>query len=263
VPPPAITELVRALADVFMPRYCIICGREVDHRRSADICPKCEAQIALPRAGTCPKCCAAVPRFGGSCPNCHNMSLAMNESTAFGVYAGALRDRIIEFKFSGARHLARTFGYLAARAVSETWPDVRFDAVSGVPLHATRFKQRGFDQAQGLAAYAARALGARYRPGLIKRVRPTESQVGLTKSARIRNVKDAFTACRAEHVLTALVLDDIMTTGATMSAACRALKRAGVKTVYAAVVARAAFAPEDAAADVPTEDRGGEHEDQP
>ena len=226
-----------------------------------DLCASCEAEIARPEGRWCPKCGAAMPRFGDACPNCHNMSLAMRESTAFGLYRGVLRERIIDYKFSSERHLARTFGQMVALAAMRAWPEVRFDGVCGVPLHRTRLRERGFDQSRSIAAYAARALGVRNRSGVIRRARATESQVGLTKSARVGNVKGAFEVKGASGMLTALVVDDIMTTGATASEACRALRKAGVKRVYAAVVARAGF--DDEAGGDSTGKRGAADEDQP
>jgi ComF family protein len=202
-----------------------------------------------------------MPRFGDACPNCHNMSLVMRESTAFGLYRGALRERIIDYKFSSQRHLARTFGHMVAAAARRTWPDVKFDGVCGVPLHRARRGERGFDQSRAIAAYAARALGVRDRSSVIRRVRATESQVGLTKSARVGNVKGAFEVKGAGGMLTALVVDDIMTTGATASEACRALRKAGVKRVYAAVIARAGFDGE--AGGDSTGKRGNADEDKP
>jgi len=235
-----ISATLRAFADIFLPRPCIACGKSVDHTRIPDLCAECEREIALPAGRRCTTCGAVCPEFG-TCPNCHNMHLAMNGSAAFGLYRGRLRDAIIDYKFSGRQHLARTFGYLVSSAVKRTWPDVSFDAVAAVPLHRTRRRERGFDQSRAVARYVARYLGVPYRPGILTRVRPTESQVGLTKSARVRNLKGAFVSSGAQGVLTALVVDDIMTTGTTASQACRALKKAGIKRAYSAVVARADF----------------------
>jgi ComF family protein len=234
-------RLVRAFADVFFPRFCIICGKSMPCEMQADICQTCERETALGEGRYCRKCAAPMARYADKCPNCHNMHLALDGATAFGRYGGDLRSRIIEFKFSGGRHLARTLGILAARAAAKAWPQARFDAVAGIPLHRTRRGRRGFDQAQALAHYAALALAVPDRRRLLTRTRPTESQVALTKTARMRNVKDAFEAAAGTQVSKVLLVDDIMTTGATASAAARALKRSGVKAVYAVVVARAGF----------------------
>ncbi|MCD6405957.1 MAG: ComF family protein [Planctomycetes bacterium] len=237
----AARTAARALADVFLPRFCIVCGRLVPCESEADVCDECRMQIALPEGHYCAKCGAPMARYAAKCPNCRNMSLAMDAATAFGFYTEPLRERLIDFKFNGKQYLARTFGMLVAGAVRRSWLDAAFDAVVGVPLHRGRRNNRGFDQGQILAQYTAGALGIVHRPGLLKRARATRSQVGLSKTARMRNVKGAFKAAPGGNLETVLLVDDIMTTGATLSEAARALKRAGVGSVYGAVVARAGF----------------------
>lgn len=237
----AFLTFARAAADVFFPRSCIICGIRSPHDSSADICPTCATAVALGEGRYCPRCTAAMAEFAKACPNCHNMRLAMTESTAFGIYTGSLRERVLEFKFSGQRYLARTLGHLAGAAALKAWSNETFDAVTAVPLHWKRRRERGFDQARAIAYHASKIAGVRYRPRMLTRNRPTESQVGLSKTARVRNIRDAFSARVPKGVQTALLVDDIMTTGATISEAARTLRRAGVKKVYAAVVARAGF----------------------
>jgi len=218
-----------------------MCGGPVTPENPIDLCPSCDGQAARPLGRWCPKCAAEMPRYGNACPNCHDMSLAMSGSAAFGLHAGRLRESILAFKFSGRRYYARTFGRLIVRAVTSAWPQTHFDGVVAVPLHSSRLRQRGFDQGRCLAAHVARALGVSDRSGVLRRVRATESQVGLTKSARTENVKGAFAAADCPGLMTVLVVDDIMTTGATASEAARALRKAGAKDVYAAVIARADF----------------------
>lgn len=234
-----IAQYLRALGDIFLPRYCIACDRHMSNKELTDLCPECARALRRGDGRYCPRCAAAMPEYGDACPNCHNMSLAMTGSTAYGSYDGRLREAVLSLKFRRRRNLARTLGRLVAAAARESWPDTVFDAVAGVPLHPGRRRDRGFDQAALLARHAARALGTRDASRLLRRSRETASQVGLTKTGRQENVKGAFVVRLADPMVTVLVVDDIMTTGATASAAARALKNAGVKNVYAAVVARA------------------------
>ena len=237
-----LRALIRGAADLVFPRFCIVCGQLVGPDVSADVCDECREKIRLPEGRYCKRCSAPMAKYADACPNCHNMHLRMNGATAFGAYEGALRESILDYKYGGRQHLCRTFGALVADAAKRAWPEVRFDAVAGVPLHRARRRERGFDQAMEIARRAARALGAPYRPSIIRRVTETESQVGLTKTARVKNMKGAFEARGSGSVQRVLVVDDIMTTGATASEAARALKRAGVKAVYAVAVARAMVA---------------------
>lgn len=237
----AARTAARALADVFLPRFCIVCGKPVSCESEADVCDECKAQIALPDGRYCARCGAPMAGYAAKCPNCHNMSLAIDAATAFGFHTGILRKRLIDYKFGGEQYLARTFGILVAEAVRRRWTETVFDAVVGVPLYRGRRNDRGFDQGRLLAQYVAEALCVADRPGLLKRVKATQSQVGLSKTARMRNVKGAFKATPDGNLETVLLVDDIMTTGATISEAARALKRAAVGSVYGAVVARAGF----------------------
>ena len=231
----------RALADVFLPRFCIFCGAAVPSSSAVDACPACSAGAALPEGRYCPRCAAPTGEYAAKCPNCHNLSIRLDGATAFGFYDGTLRERVRQFKFHGAQHLARTLGTLLARAAAARWPEVRFEAAAGVPLHRRRKRERGFDQAAELARWSARELGVPHARRLLKRRRFTESQVGLSRSARLRNVKGAFAASVKSGLENVLLVDDTMTTGATLSEAARTLKNAGVKHVYGAVAARAGF----------------------
>lgn len=231
--------LARAFVDILFPRFCIACGKPMPADIEPDICPACEPTLALPAGRYCPRCAFPMAEFASTCAHCRSMNLAFAASTAFGPFAGILRDRLLAYKYGGKRFLARTFGALTAHAARSAWPDISFQAVLPVPLHRSRKSERGFDQAEDLAYHTARFLGVKHRPGLLKRTKFTESQVGLTKAARLANVKGAFKAVSRPPTGRVLIVDDIMTTGATASEAARALKKAGVENVYAVVVARA------------------------
>jgi len=209
----------------------------MDDRTAIDICPACLEELSLPDGNYCPRCGAARGEFSSKCPNCYNMHPAMDRTSAFGFYEGRLREALVAYKFEGRADLARTLGTLAGLAARRMWPRAKFDCVVAVPLHRARRRERGFDQARELARFAAGVVGAPFEGRLLKRVRATESQMGLTRTARMRNVAGAFEA-RGQAPPLVLVVDDIMTTGATVSEASRTLKRAGAGRIFAAVVAR-------------------------
>jgi ComF family protein len=169
------------------------------------------------------------------------MRIALAGATAYGLYRGRLRDCILDLKFKRQRWLSRTLGALAAGAVRGKWPELEFDAVAAAALHRGRRLSRGFDQARELARHTARSLEMPFASRIVVRTRATESQVGLTRTARIRNVRGAFKARTMRRLERVLLVDDTMTTGATLSEAARALKRKGAREVYAVVVARAGF----------------------
>jgi ComF family protein len=115
----------------------------------------------------------------------------------------------------------------------------RVDRVCAVPLHPVRLRQRGYNQSALLAWPIARALGVRFDPWLVRRRRPTRNQVGLSLQERAANVDGAFIAStRAQHERV-LVVDDVLTTGATTAAVAKALIEAGAREVLTLVLARA------------------------
>jgi ComF family protein len=231
----------RAFADILMPRFCIFCGAAMEETAEIDACEVCEAAYGLPDGLYCPLCAAERGAHSTKCPNCHNMRIAMAAATAYGPYKGRLRECVLDYKFNGRSGLARTLGTLAGRAARRQWPEVSFDAVAGIPLHRSRRMERGFDQAKELARHAARVVGAPFDGRLLSRTRATGSQVGLTRTARLANVRGAFKARLKRPVQRLLLVDDTMTTGATASEAARAAKRSGAREVYVVVVARAAL----------------------
>jgi len=152
------------------------------------------------------------------------------------VYARPLDRLLPRFKFHGDLAAGRLLSQLMGEACA-TWP--RPDALVAVPLHRSRLRQRGYDQALELARPLARMLRLPLRHDLLHRRHPTAAQSDLGAVARRRNVRNAFVADTA-HALPAhvVLVDDVMTTGATLHAAANALRRAGVARIDAWVCAR-------------------------
>ena len=163
---------------------------------------------------------------------------SFDRARSFGTYEGDLRKLIHLMQYDGMRPLAKELG----RRMAETADD--FEAVDylvPVPLYRWRWWRRGFNQAELLAAAMSRATGIPARGRLLRRTRATESQAGLSNRQRRVNVAGAFTAPRPPEVRgrRILLVDDVMTTGATLEACAKALKRAGARYVGAVTSARA------------------------
>jgi ComF family protein len=170
-------------------------------------------------------------------------------AVAYGVYQDRLRDAIHAFKYGRLHPAARELGRMLARAIArlaEESPEEML--VVPVPLHSSKLAKRGFNQARLLAREALRLLDESHpawklelAPGTLMRLRETRSQAGLTPRQRRLNVSGAFSvsdprAVTGRHIL---LIDDIMTTGATAQAAAQALIRAGAESVRVATLARA------------------------
>jgi ComF family protein len=154
----------------------------------------------------------------------------------FGAYEGTLRELIHLFKYGRIKPLARTLGELLAGALPL---EEQFAAVVPVPLHWSRAWQRGFNQSELLARFVARRRRVPVR-NLLRRVKATRAQAGLSDHGRRENVASAFQVRRSRRLdgLNLLLVDDVMTTGSTAASCARALKRAGARRVALLTIAR-------------------------
>jgi ComF family protein len=172
----------------------------------------------------------------GVCPLCRRGLRGFDSSYCYGAYDGKLRKLIHLLKYDRMRPLAAHLGELMATALP---PGEQVDAVVPVPLHWRRRWRRGFNQSELLARIVARRYGLKVSRAL-RRGRPTASQAGLTRSMRRANVAGAFFVRSRQEVegRRILLVDDVMTTGATASACGTALKRAGARRVTVLTLAR-------------------------
>ena len=177
----------------------------------------------------------------GRCSLCRRGVRGFDAAYSFGFHENELRNLIHLFKYGGIRTLAVPLGRLLARALPR---EHAFDMIVPMPLHWRKRWQRGFNQAELLALEIGRRTNVPVRNAL-RRVRNTASQAGLTSSKRRENVSGAFQAARggktrnALHGRSVLLIDDVMTTGASAASCARALKRAGARQVTLLTLARA------------------------
>lgn len=176
----------------------------------------------------------------GVCAACRSGLRGFDHAASFGIYEGSLRSLIHLFKYSGMKPLARPLSAYLERAISI---DEHFDAAIPVPLHWRKRWSRGFNQSELLARYVAKHRGIPLWNAL-RRKQATVTQAGLSKAGRRRNVAGAFVV-KADPRLAAklagkkiLLIDDVMTTGATASACAAALKRGGAGSISLLTLAR-------------------------
>lgn len=172
----------------------------------------------------------------GRCALCKAGVNGFDAAYTFGSFEGELRDLIHLFKYSGIRTLARPLGQFLASALPR---ERDFDVIVPMPLHWSKRWQRGFNQSRLLALEIGRKSNVPVR-NLVRRVRATSAQAGLTHAKRRTNVAGAFRAAKRGQLegKRVLLIDDVMTTGATASACALALKRAGARQVTFLAVAR-------------------------
>lgn len=224
------------VAACVLPDACASCD-EVLREAEVAFCSEC-AQVLLETPSVCCSRCSEPGRFeGGRCVRCRRSRLDFDRAWAPYEHDGVLARAIHRFKYEDRPDLARTLAQLLA----QRRPPVTTGAVLvPVPLHATRFRTRGFDQAALLAVALAERLALPTSIDGLVRVRPTERQVGLSELQREANLAGAFAV--ADQALSGkpvVLLDDVFTTGATVREAARVLRQAGASRVEVLTLARA------------------------
>jgi ComF family protein len=230
-----------AALDLVFPARCPVCEATLAAGRRDPLCGACWAAIERIHPPLCDTCGLPMAAFEtapapGDCGACAAARPPFAWARAGGVYAGALREAVHHLKFSGRPALARPLAAL----VLEQWGTVlpRPDVVVPVPLARARERQRGYNQAALLAEPLALALGARLAGTWLRRARDTAPQAELAAASRRANVHGAFVASAAVAGLDVVVVDDVLTTGATVAECARALRAAGARRVGVLTVAR-------------------------
>ena len=235
-----LTTALDAILSVVLSPGCAACGELLDHPTRGPICDTCWRAILPLTPPLCDTCgdplstWRATSEALGRCPRCRRSSPSLDRARAIGAYDGVLRAIVHALKYEGRRSLARPL----AAMMRERGGDILIGAVCvvPVPLHRSRRRERGFNQAVDLA----RRMGLPVRHAL-RRVRATATQTTLPAAQRHKNVRDAFRVTRAARSLRGAIVvlvDDVSTTGATLDACARTLKEAGVTEVRALTAAR-------------------------
>jgi ComF family protein len=209
---PKFFSIFKSALDFIFPRTCAGCGSLDD-----DLCKSCDAAIARAAPLEARRTHLEIPLI------------------ALGTYEGALRAAVIALKFNGAKVAGRRLGVMLAAHVPRT-----HNMIVPVPLHPRRLRERGYNQAMEIARGIASVTGADIAASALRRVKATRPQSELDAQARAHNVSGAFEAGSAIHLVQGrdvLIVDDVVTTGATSDACTRVLLESGATSVYLAAVA--------------------------
>lgn len=225
-----------AALNLLLPPRCVLCGQasgpicicepcKADLPRQGSHCLRCALPLGSPRDTICGTCIQNPPPFFRTvCPLQYEFPA----------------NRLVQsFKFKRQLAAGRVLSHLICESVSEQDFDIP-DMIIPVPLHKLRLFTRGFNQAYELAAYTGRILNIPLGAGVLRRQRNTKAQSGLSRKQRRKNMRGAFYwhdgGRPARHIA---LIDDVMTTGTTVTECARVLKRAGAKRVDIWVAARA------------------------
>lgn len=219
----------QSVAELLFPPRCIGC-----QRRGTELCQPCRAELPFLPRGVCFRCASTRSTFG-VCRGCRRLSPALSWVRAPFAYGGAARNAVLSLKFRSGRYLAPLMGELLHGALH----DIQVDLVVPVPLSRDRLRQRGFNQAALLAAQVASALDTNVAVDVLTRLqRP--AQRTLDARRRLVNLAGAFSCPGPEHVRgkRLLIVDDVVTTGATVSACADTLAEAGASRICVVAFAR-------------------------
>ncbi len=216
------------LLDLLLPACCALCGRGGE-----PVCPDCVRALPVLGGPACARCGKPTVVAVGDCRECRGRRLGFDSAVAAVAFEGRGRDLVLRFKDGGLRGLAAT----AAGIVATVCPPPECDALTWVPGDRWRTLRRGYHPAQELALGLADRWGVPARP-LLAAAPIRRRQRGLDHVARRRNVRGAFRAASALAGERIVVVDDVFTTGATLSACAAALRRGGAGPVAAVTLAR-------------------------
>lgn len=227
-----LSRAASSALEALMPMRCVSCDREGPY-----VCSSCEPSLPRLRGDRCRSC--ATPGPAGLCETCAVYRPAYNRIIARYLMDGAVRVAVHDLKYRNLRAAAPELGRLMADSVRES--RIAADVVIPVPIHRRRERQRGYNQSQHLASAVAKELELPVEDKLLRKVQDTEPQVTMPNDEERRaNLDGAF---RCEGKLTGscvLLVDDVVTTGSTISACAEALKYSGASAVFGVSLAREA-----------------------
>ena len=236
-----LSRTVRGLAGFVFGGTCFLCrGRASRSSREGLLCEACDADLPRLSAPACPRCALGSPGEA-VCGRCLADPPAYDATYAALAYRFPVDVLIHALKFRGELALAPLLGGLLAECARAGWPA---DAIVPVPLSAARLRERGYNQAMEIARPVGEVLRVPVEARLCERTRDTPAQTELVWAERARNVRGAFRCSAPLDGAVIAVVDDVMTTGATLAEIAKALKAAGAARVFNIVAARA-FPPSD------------------
>lgn len=209
-------DILESIISAIYPPKCLVCQILIDNSKDY----------------FCPECKSAINWLDTDFFNPEMGSPSFTSAKSLAAHEGAWGDVIHQFKYNERTDLAKPLALMMAEKIH-----FEYDLIVSVPLHYKRLRERGYNQSALLAKSLAKLTGFRCEYDILKRVKETPPQVGLTKEERLDNVKGAF-ECDGETDTDILLIDDVMTTGATVNECAKVLKKCGAARVDVLTLAR-------------------------
>jgi ComF family protein len=225
---------LNSFLNFLFPSTCPVCGNNSDSYGHNPICKSCWKGIERYAGPSCMSCGLPVASaHAAHCESCLKAPPPYSGILYYGIYFGTLRKAIHLLKFKGIKRLSRPIAALLSEL-----PIPEADGIVPVPLHPNKIKEREFNQTALIGRHLSRHSGIRLLYDALKKNKETPPQTDVTGKDRMRNVKNTFTAGKAVNGLRLVLVDDVITTGATVHECSKALTKAGAKSVTVVAVAR-------------------------
>ncbi len=235
--------IFQGLIDLIYPKICLVCRTKLKSTGSVDnlVCPECWSKIKRNAPPFCSSCGRHLEKpLRNICTSCIKKPLHFDRAVSPCIYEGAIKDLIHEFKYRNKDYLGVTLSRLILDFIDEYNLKMDFfDFFIPIPLHRARLREREFNQADILAKQIALKLNKVLLPDALLRRRNNRSQTNLEDKERFNNVKEIFSINKNVLIKgkNILLIDDVLTSGATCSEAARTLKNAGANIVFALTLA--------------------------
>jgi len=220
--------------DLLFPRKCFGCGQE-----DFWLCPECFTKIIKVQEQLCPKC-HRVSALGQFCPSCKKDKKLSGVLVSLYLDQGSVRDLIHALKYDFIFGLAPILASFMIEPAFKLINEKKIDYIVPVPLHKSRFSWRGFNHAEKLAEIISFQTKVALKTRVLVRRIKTTPQVELKREERLKNVRGAFCCPKPEEIFekSIILVDDVLTTGATLEECAKTLRQAGAKNVWGLVIAR-------------------------
>jgi len=231
-----LSKIINVAEDTMFPHYvCPFCGEETP---DGVVCNGCNKSLILPKF--CVKCGEHVGESANVCIECKEIERLFDNNYSIYRYENYIAAAIKRLKFNGAKYLAEDFAKLFSEKFKSV--NINVDIITFVPSTQKRIKERGYNQAAEMAKEFAAIVNLPFAEVLLK-TKETPHQIDLTKEQRLKNLTGSFSIIDKWLVKnkSVLIIDDVFTTGSTMSACAKVLKKAGANKVYCLTLAKTAL----------------------
>ncbi len=230
-------KLIKQIQALIYPPFCWLCDTPMAALSDILICEDCLQQLPFNQQSVCPSC--ALPKTTAVCGYCLINPPVWQKARALFTYEMPINQRISQLKYRARLSQAEWMAFLFAQTYVEQIQSEPPEIIIPVPLHPTKIRQRGFNQAYELAQYLQPLIEIPINYQLVKKIKNTTAQAHLTSKQRLKNLRGAFSVVQNHQYRHVAIFDDVITTGTTMTELSQVLLKSGVEKIEVWTIARA------------------------